>query len=83
LHDHIDFQTKDMTYLGRNGTGKMYGMMIWSVNAESICADVPYVWIEPINSKGDVARCHMQIPMEAIPELTNKLMQFYQEMHRS
>ena len=80
MHEQIDFQSKDLTYLGRNGAGKMYGMAMWNVDK---CADVPYVWIEPINSKGDVARCHMQIPMAAIPELVNKLMQFYQEAQRS
>lgn len=80
MGEQINFETKDMAYLGRNGYGKMYGMNTYPVKG---CSDVPYVWMEPINSKGNVARCYMQIPINAIPELVDKLMKYYNDMQES
>ena len=68
-------------YLGRNGTGKCIGVNIYDYTpmnskVEEHCNTIE---ISPINSKGDVARCSMIIPLEAIPELTAHLQGIYMQ----
>lgn len=48
------------TYIGRNGAGNQTGMG-FTPNSES-------VMIEPLNSKGYLSHCMMNIPKKDIPE---------------
>lgn len=64
------------TYLGRNGTGKCIGVNILP------SLDQNNFWIAPINSKGNIARCEILIPIDAIPEIVinlNNMYKTYQE----
>jgi len=48
-----------MIYTGKNGVGKMHGFNALALSDEK-------VMIAPINSKGDISRCDMMIPIEEI-----------------
>lgn len=55
----------DLSYIGRNGSGKCRGL---SINQYS-----DFVTMSPLNSKGNVGNCLIDIPTEAIPELVQRL----------
>ena len=56
----IMFKNPDnMFYLGRNGTGYCKGVEIWAFGTNT-----KEFIIQPINSKGDSARCKIEIPRE-------------------
>lgn len=62
----INFTKPDITttYVGRNGTGKCIGIDI--TNRIKAKGDLVGVTISPINSKGNVANCNIDIPFEDI-----------------
>ena len=43
-------------YTGRNGVGKCCGLSLTKVSDRT--------WVRPINSKGTVGRCHIDIPAD-------------------
>jgi hypothetical protein len=60
---HLEFQadaTRDVTYLGRNGEGQCHGLDLTTAGKGSR----KYLSITPINSKGCLARCHIEIPAD-------------------
>lgn len=61
----ITWGDKDQVYLGRNGIGKMEGIHL------NTFGGAVNIW--PINSKKNLARCHIAIPKEAIPEVIKAL----------
>lgn len=56
---------KQLVYLGRNGAGFMDGISFFSIG------DVFRIY--PVNSKGNWARCSMEIPKDRIPEIITVL----------
>lgn len=62
---HWPEHQKDMVYLGRNGSGMMAGISLFGISNR--------VEIYPINSKGNRARCFMEIPKDKIPEVIKAL----------
>jgi hypothetical protein len=58
-------QQKEMVYLGRNGSGIMAGISIFGVSNR--------VSIHPINSKGNLARCFIEIPKDRVPDIIKAL----------
>lgn len=62
----------EMRYLGRNGSGNCKGLIVQHFEG-SVIKKHPYVYLVPINSKGDPARCCIEIPKESIPEVTKAL----------
>ena len=69
-----------MTYIGRNGLGKMYGLEMYDAKSLS---GVPFVYLNPINSRGAAANCNMRIPVDAIPGLVEILNRFYEGCHNA
>ena len=60
---NLEFQVdprQDIEYLGRNGTGKCRGLHI-STFGRDIRKTVS---IAPLNSKGALARCHIEVPAD-------------------
>lgn len=68
---HIKWGDKEMSYLGRNGVGKCEGVSVFA----TAISDFPSVILEPINSKGQIARSSIEIPKENIGEVINVLSQ--------
>lgn len=56
-------------YLGRNGEGQMQGVQVSNYDN-----DFSMLHIEPINSKGQVARCVMTVPLDKVDELVAALL---------
>jgi hypothetical protein len=50
---------------GRNGITKAHGLHISDLFGE--------IQIQPINSRGDVSRCRIPVPREALPALIKEL----------
>ena len=69
--NNINWGDKKMSYLGRNGSGKCEGISIFATSIFSF----PSVILEPINSKGQIARAAIEIPKENIGEVINALSQ--------
>ncbi len=70
----VEFQ-RNVHFLGRNGDGKCAGFHAepqWSAHGD-------VVTIAPITSKGEVARCNMQIPIEALDDVIEALKTFKKE----
>lgn len=61
--------SKGTTYLGRNGNGKVAGMLVQKMTL----GGTELMEIAPINSKGDVARCYVQLPIGDVPALIKAL----------
>ena len=59
------------TFVGRNGTGKCIGLHV--ANRLNVRGDVSAVTISPINSKGLVANCSIDIPFDDIESLVVSL----------
>ena len=57
--------TNNNTFVGRNGTGMCRGIEVLDLTDKN----PPKVMIAPINSKGKVANCNIDIPVEDIPAL--------------
>jgi hypothetical protein len=57
-------------FTGRNGFFQCSGVEIMSISDNK-------VMISPFTSKGKVGRCDIAIPIEDIPEFTNKLLEIY------
>ena len=65
-----EFKTgKGTTYLGRNGNGKVAGMLVQKM----VLGGTELMEIAPINSKGDCARCYIQLPIGDVPALIKAL----------
>ena len=75
MFERLQFATKEMTYLGRNGLGKMYGLDMYDSTSLS---EGPFIYLAPVNSRGDTGRCSMRIPIASIPELVGALNKFYE-----
>ena len=52
-------------YVGRNGTGKQIGI--------GFTRNIKSIQIEPINSKGNLANCAINIPIVNLPQMIEKL----------
>lgn len=57
--------SEETYYVGRNGTGRQKGI--------GFTRNVKSLQIEPINSKGNLANCIMNIPVADIPQLIERL----------
>lgn len=68
MRSKISFDNKVTQYLGRNGIGKCTGIEL--LDARPLYHEV---WISPINSKDNVARCQISVPVEDIPEIIKAL----------
>lgn len=66
----------DLTYFGRNGTGKCTGLEVM-VLGEDIHQRV---MISPINSKGAAARCNIDLPTD--PSLLREVGEYFLELAR-
>lgn len=55
-----------VSFLGRNGTFQAKGINIGTLKPQ-------IVYFEPITSKGKVARCCIEIPVEDIPKVMERL----------
>jgi hypothetical protein len=61
----ISFKAKPTVSLGRNGIVTTTGVEVWPHRDN--------VTIYPVTSKGKRGRCYIEIPAEALPELTRAL----------
>ena len=50
---------------GRNGTGRMIGI--------EIMATKDYVDLQPINSRGELANCHIELDRKTLPQVIEVL----------
>ena len=66
----------DLTYFGRNGTGKCTGLEV-AVLGEDLHQRV---MISPINSKGAAARCNIDLPTD--PSLLREVGEYFLELAR-
>lgn len=57
--------SEETYYVGRNGTGRQKGI--------GFTRNVKSLQIEPINSKGNLANCIMNIPVADIPQMIERL----------
>lgn len=62
--------SKNITYVGRNGTGVCTGIYIEDFSS----TELNRVIIQPINSKGNIANCSIDIPIEDIEAFTAELL---------
>lgn len=73
-----------ITYaLGRNGDSKCIGIEILETST-SFVSDTfeerfDIVEISPLNTRSDVTRCHIDVPVESIPEIVKQLEKIYQQ----
>ncbi len=74
--------------LGRNGQSICTGVEVLETNTHQWHNEgtlleqmktIPIVEISPLNSRGEVTRCHIDIPIESIPEVIKKLKKAYQQ----
>lgn len=65
---------KTVSYIGRNGFGKQTGIEIQSNQAAN---PIQVVTLSPINSKGNVARCMIDLPVDSIPAFVKELKRIY------
>ena len=79
----IKFKNKT-TALGVNGTSICVGLDLFpSSRIDENNKRFSVLEICPINSKGDVTRCWIEVSTEAIPELIKQLQSFYDETDKS
>jgi len=71
--NNINWGDRDLTYIGRNGEGKCEGVSIFSTNMAPI--RLASVILEPINSKGLIARAAIEIPKDNVGKVINVLAQ--------
>jgi len=81
IHD-LRWKNKAITKaLGRNGTMMCKGINLLPYNKLREDVRFPhsnkFLEISPINSKGNVGRCYIQIPKEMIPEIIVQLQNYY------
>lgn len=66
-----------ITYaLGKNGNSKCIGIEMLETSAEK---QFDIVEISPLNTRSGVTRCHINIPVESIPEIIKNLEKIYQQ----
>lgn len=53
------------SFLGRNGSGQCKGIDVYRNGHE--------IWLQPINSRGEVSRCRLEIPLECVHDLIGKI----------
>ena len=74
----ITFKNKRVvSYQGRNGTGKQIGIEVLPIGTPNLNQ---VVTLSPINSKGNVANCMIDIPMADIPEFVKALQHVHQNV---
>jgi hypothetical protein len=52
-------------FLGRNGVGQCKGVDVYRNGHE--------IWLQPIHSRGGIARCRIEVPLESVDDLIEKL----------
>ena len=57
-------------FLGRNGTGKCSGIFL---HTSTMFDKKPVVYMQPLTSKGNTARCTMIVPVDALDDLISAL----------
>lgn len=63
--------SRQVTYVGRNGMGNQNGL---EVELHEEVAGEPWrVTLEPVNSKGNVANCKLEIPVADLDEVIRGL----------
>lgn len=63
-------ETQRTSYIGRNGHGKQIGIELLAIG-EAKPGQI--ITLSPINSKGNVANCSMDIPVADIPAFVAEL----------
>jgi hypothetical protein len=66
MHDEVTWK-RTTNFTGRNGYFKCSGVELMPLAHNSS------VMVSALTGRGDVARCDIEIPMEAIPEVIAKL----------
>lgn len=70
---------KKTTALGRNGQTKCIGIELLEIELNEwddhgkLIKTLPTVEISPLNTRSGVTRCHIDIPIESIPEIVEQL----------
>jgi hypothetical protein len=70
--------------LGRNGTSMCIGIELMETEINEYdehsnrIKTLPIVEISPLNTRGGVTRCHIDIPIESIPEIIERLQKINQ-----
>ena len=64
----------DLTYFGRNGTGKCMGIEVMEMGA----GIHRRLMLSPINSKGAAARCNIDLPTD--PSLLREVGEYFLEL---
>ena len=77
----LEFQPRDpaaieLTYFGRNGTGKCMGIEVIALGE----GRHKRLMISPINSKGAAARCNIDLPTD--PSLLREVGEYFLELAR-
>ena len=79
--------TRQVSYIGRNGMGKQTGLELLYIPCSVVSPPAKsngWKWksqasstvsLSPINSKGQVANCIIDIPVENITEVVNALLE--------
>lgn len=65
MHRKISFPSAEYMTLGRNGYTKSCGIEVSQIGQE--------VFLEPVNSKGDIGRARLVVPMSHVRELRDAL----------
>jgi hypothetical protein len=60
------------TFSGRNGLGKCSGVAIEHMHY--LIGQT--VWISPLTSRGDIANCHIGIPVDDVPSVVKELKKY-------
>lgn len=70
---------QNTSYMGRNGIGKQIGIEILPVGPP---APEQIITLSPVNSKGNIANCSIDIPVADIPEFVEQLHNAYKQATR-
>lgn len=68
---------RDISFLGRNGFGMTSGLDVMLLTVHGKAQDA-YVMISPLTSKGDIARCRIDIPAD--PSTLRQIAAQFEEM---
>jgi hypothetical protein len=69
--------------LGRNGDSKCIGIEMLGSSSffenDTFEERFDIVEISPLNTRGGVTQCHIDVPVESIPEIVEQLEKIYQQ----